>query len=77
MNYLLILKNNFSYRKKITHLGISDSILRSLPNIFNTITFPINENMHIKLTVNKYMPKLKYFINLIMFRFLLIENYSI
>jgi hypothetical protein len=56
MNYLLILKNNFSYRKKITHLGISDSILRSLPNIFNTITFPINENMHIRLTVNKYVP---------------------
>jgi hypothetical protein len=61
MNYLLILKNNFSFRKKITHFGISDSILRSLPNVFNTITFPINENMHIRLTVNKYIPKLKYF----------------
>jgi hypothetical protein len=72
-----MLRNNFSFRKKITHFGISNSILRSLPNVFNTITFPINENIHIKLTVNKYMPKLKYFIILIMFRFLLIENYSI
>jgi hypothetical protein len=77
MNYLLILKNNFSFRKKITHFGISDSILRSLPNVFNTVTFPINENMHIRLTVNKYIPKLKYFMFLIMFRFLVIENYSI
>jgi len=72
-----MLRNNFSFRKKITHFGISNSILRSLPNVFSTITLPINENMHIRLTVNKYMPKLKYFMFLIMFRFLVVENYSI
>jgi hypothetical protein len=64
MNYLFKLNEMIILvlEKKITHFGISDSILRSLPNVLKTITFPINENIHIKLTVNKYMPKLKCFI---------------
>lgn len=37
-----------------THLGISFSILTSLPCVFKTIIFPINENKHNKLTENKY-----------------------
>jgi len=58
MEYFLKLKNKQKKKaKKFTHLGISDSILRSLPNMFSTITFPISENMHIKLTVKKYIPK--------------------
>jgi hypothetical protein len=63
MNYLFKLNEMIILvlEKKITHFGISDSILRSLPNVFNTITFPIKENMHIKLTVNKYTPNLIYF----------------
>ena len=58
MNYLFKLNEMIILvlEKKITHFGISDSILRSLPNVFNTITFPIKENIHIKLTVKKYTP---------------------